>query len=586
MRILLKYFYLLSLLLSSQVLLAQVTFQATISKQNVPLNENLTVEFAINEDGDFFQAPPFKDFNVVGGPNTSISATWINGKKSFNKSYSFVLRPTKKGKFTIGSASIEVNGQKYQTQPVTVNIVDPVKRESQENSLNQIQKQSLETIHLVAEVSNRNPYVNEPITISYKIFFREGLSGYAGKKIPTFDKFWVHNVKVPEPQPIEGTYNNEPYYYILIKQDVLMAQEVGTFEIDPLVLDVHAQILTGRRDFFGFPEYGNIEKEFSTNKIVINTKALPTQDQPSNFSGAVGDFNFKAVPNKRELKAGELLNLKVEVSGRGNLNLLKMPTPTANSALEIYDPVYSEKLSTGLYGIQGSRTNNYTIIPQYQGEYTIDPMEFSYFDLASKTYKTITTDSIKINVLEGPTLPTNKDLQDPETLQENDLFQNIKTSFSQVNPQVNKYWGSTLFYLLNALPFLGVLVLLIASKLKQNALKDTQGNRLKAKSRLAKKYLSQAKKHTSDKDKFYEALELCLHNFLKAKLHIETSEMSNETIIDLLEKNQVDSKNIHEFIALKNACEWARYTPSEQVNINGDYHNAIEILAQLEKQIK
>lgn len=586
MRISLKYFYLLLLLLSGQILLAQVSFRANVSKQNVPLNEHFTVEFSINEDGDFFKAPNFSGFSVLSGPNTSVSVSWINGNKSYNKSFSFILKPSKKGKFTIASASIEIDGKTYNTEPITVEIVDAVQKESQVSGLNQVQKQSLETIHLVAEVSNRTPYVNEPITISYKIYFREGLSGYAGKKIPTFDKFWVHNVKVPEPQPIETTYNNEPYYYILIKQDVLMPQEVGSFEIDPLVLDVHAQVFTGRRDFFGFPEYGNIEKEFSTNKVVINSKALPTDGKPENFSGAVGTFNFKATPNKTELKAGEMLNLKVEVSGRGNLNLLKMPTPKANSTLEVYDPVYSEKLNTGVYGIQGNRTNNYTIIPQYQGEYFIEPMEFSYFDLASKSYKVITTDSIKINVLEGPTLPTNKDLKGPENMDDHDLFQNIDSSLTFVKPHQNSYWATPLFYILTSLPFLGVILLVLVTKIRQNAQKDTQGNRLKANNRLAKKYLTQAKKQMANKDLFYEALELCLHNFLKAKLSIETSDMSNDTIEELLEKSQVDQQSIKDFIALKNACEYARYTPSEQVNIQKDYQSAIDILGQLEKQIK
>lgn len=581
-----RYIFLLLLLVSSTCVLAQPYFKASVNKENVPLNQSLTVEFSMNEDGDYFKAPNFEGFKIVSGPNQSVSVSWINGKKSFNKTYSFQLQPTRKGKITIGSASIDIKGEVYNTQTITVNITDAVKVDSRANNLNSIQTQSLETIHLVAEISNRNPYINEPVTISYKIYFREGLSGYAGKKIPTFDKFWTHNVKVPEPQPIETTYKGEPYYSILIKQDVLMAQEVGDFTIDPLVLEVQAQVLTGRRDFFGFPEYGYIEKEFSTNTVKITAKALPEEGKPVDFSGAVGSFDFKAVPSKTQLKAGEMLNLKVEVSGRGNLNLLKMPTPKANSALEIYDPIYSEKLNTGIYGIQGNRKNDYTIIPQYQGDYSIEPMHFSYFDLNTKSYKTISTDSITINVLEGPTLPTNKELQGDVLENEQELFQPIKESMSRITPYKSTYWSSTLFYVLNAAALVAILLVVGIVETRKNATKDILGNKLKANNKLARKYLSQAKKHLKDKDLFYEALELCLHNFLKAKLNIETTQMSNDNIKELLMEKQVEDSSIQSFIDLKNACEWARYTPSDKVDSNKDYQTAINIIAELEKQIK
>ncbi len=586
MQILKKYICLFLLLFSSATLFAQTFFKASVARDNVALNELVTVEFSMNEDGDYFKSPSFEGFTVVSGPNQSVSISWVNGKKSFNKSYSFQLKPNKTGKLTIGSASIDIKGDVYKTQPISVTITQAVKREEQANDLNHIQKQSLETIHLVAEVSNKNPYVNEPITISYKIYFQEGLSGYAGKKIPSFDKFWTHNIQVPEPQPIQTTYKDQPYYYILIKQDVLMAQEVGDFTIDPLVLDVQAQVLTGRRDFFGFPEYGYIEKEFSTNSISIQTKALPIQDQPEDFSGGVGAFNFTVTPSKTQLKAGEMLNLKVEVNGSGNLNLLKMPIVKANSALEIYDPVYNEKINTGIYGMQGRRTNDYTIIPQYKGEYFIEPMNFSYFDLKTKSYKTISTDSIRIDVLDGPTLPTNKELLGEQLSQDQDLFQPIKQKLTYVNPYVSKYWGSNLFYILTSLPLLAVVLIILISKAKENANKDTVGLKLKSNNRLAKKYLSQAKKHLNNKDSFYEALELCLHNFLKAKLNIETTQMSNENIKIILEQKQVNPASTQRFLDLKNACEWARYTPSDQVDMKQDYQNAINIIAELEKQIK
>lgn len=583
----LKNHILLLCFICTQMALGQVTFEAKVSRDNVPLNENVRIDFSMNSDGDNFSPPNFGELQIVGGPNQSVNYSWINGKKSFNKTYSYFVQAKRKGKYTIGSASIEIEGKIYKTNPITVTITDAVAKQDPRERINTIQQQSLDDIHLVAEVTNSNPYINEPITVSYKIYFKDGLRGYSGTKIPTYDKFWVYNIPpTRDPEIKQGKFKGEPYNYILIKQDVIMAQELGDFTIDPLGLLVQAQVLTGRRDFFGFPEYGFMEKEYYTNKIVIKSKDIPQKGKPDNFSGGVGDFDFKVIPSKKELKAGETLTLKVEVNGKGNLNLLNIPEPKAHSALEIYDPVYSEKLNAGAFGMQGRRTNEYTIIPQYKGNYTIEPMEFSYFDLSSKKYKTIQTDSIQIAVLEGPTLPTNKEILGDEIIEESELFQPIKIKATFVNAYKDKYWNTSLFYSLTAIPFLAIPFFILVIRRKRAKDGDIEGNKLRRNNKLARKYLSEAKKHITSKELFYEALERCLHNFLKAKLKIETTEMSNENIEDLLKENNVNQEGILSFMNLKNACEWARYTPSDKVDMLKDYDSAINIITQLEKQIK
>ena len=585
MRIVRKY-YVVVCLLFVQVLLAQTKFEASISRESVPLNENVRVDFSMNSDGDNFVPPSFKDFTVVGGPNQSVSYSWVNGKKSFNKTYSYFLQAKRKGVFTIESATIEIDGKKYTTSPVKVKIVDAVAKQDPRERLNSVQQQSLEDIHLVTEVTNSSPYVNEPVTVSYKIYFRDGLEGYRGRAIPTYEKFWVHNVQLGEPQLENVTFKGEPYYMVLVKQDVLMPQEVGTFVLDPLELSVQARVLTGRRDFFGFPEHALVEKEFKSNRVTIKSKALPEEGKPAHFSGGVGNFKFSVVPNKTSLNAGEMLTLKVEVEGRGNLNLLNIPTPTANSALEMYDPEYTEKIVAGTRGMQGFRRNNYTIIPQYKGEYTIYPMEFSYFDLADKKYKVIQTDSIKINVIEGPELPTDKEILVANTGDEEDLFQTIKLSFTPVKAIENTYWGTKLFYILFSAPFVAFPVVILLIRRRNKYLSNTEGLRLRANNRLARKYLGEAKKQLKDKNMFYEALERCLHNFLKAKLNIETTEMSNENIVELLKERTVEEEQIRAFINLKKSCEYARYAPSSMENMKNDYAVAIEVISNLEKEIK
>lgn len=580
-------YILFAVLVCTQAAFAQVNFEVTANKESVPLNDNVTIEFSMNNDGDNFIPPRFDDFNLLSGPNLSVSHSWVNGQKSFKKSYSYILQPKRKGRIPIGSASIVINGETYKTQPLTITVTDEVVRQDPRQRINQTQQRSLDGIHLVAEISKNNPYINEPVTITYKLYFNTNITGYRAKEIPTYDKFWTYNVELPQrPEVKIGKYQEQDYNYVILKQDVLMPQQVGKLKINPLRLNIQAEVPTGRRDFFGFPEYGYVEKDFSSNRITLNVRELPLQGQPASFSGGVGDFSLKATPSRTQLKAGEPLSLTVEVSGKGNLNLVKIPEPTGHSSLEIYDPEYTERLNSGYFGMQGKRSNKYTIIPQYKGEYTIEPLEFSYFDIASKKYKTISTDSLKISVLEGPTLPTNKEVLGTDTVDDSELFQPIKAKATFVEPYKNSYWQTNLFYVLAAVPFLAIPLFAFAVKRQRNRVNDLEGNRLRRNNKLAKKYLGEAKKHLKDKTLFYEALERCLHSFLKAKLKIETSEMSNENIEEILTDKQIDPEPIQNFMDLKNSCEWARYTPSEQVDIRKDYETAIQVISQLEKQFR
>lgn len=573
----------------TQGMLAQVQFESSVSRNEVPLNENVRVDFTMNSEGDNFKAPTFEGFKVVGGPNQSVSYAWTNGKKSFSKTYSFFLAPTRKGTLTIGSASIQVEDQTYNTKPISVTIVDAVKREDPRTRLNHSQEQVLNGIHLVAEISNTTPYQNEPITIFYKVYVERGsnLTNWNGTSIPKYNKFWVNSIEIKELKVESGTYNGKEAQFITFKKDILMPLEVGNIELEPLILDIQAEVPTGRRDFFGFPEMGYITKTYTTGKRTVKVKPLPEEGKPDNFSGAVGTFDFKVTPSgDTSANALESLNFKVEVKGQGNMNLFSLPKLIASDKLEVFDPEYSETVKAGNNGLQGSKTDSYTIIPQYKGEYYIDPISFNYFDIKSKSYKTISTDSIRINVINGPDLPTQEETIKESQNSNTEVFQSLKTNLNAKKKDTQDYWNSTLFYILTSIPFLLMpfAVVLINSKRRKNS--DFEGLRLKHNNRLAKKYLSEAKKNIRNKELFYDALERCLHNFLKAKLNIETSEMSNDNIKELLTENHISEDLTNDYLQLKNACEYARYTPTAQANMNNDYNNAIEIIAQLEKQFK
>ena len=571
-------------------LLAQVKFEANVSKNTLGLNERVRIEFSMNDDGDNFVPPNFEacGFRVVGGPSQSISQSWINGRSSFQKSYTYVLLPLKKGSLVIRQAIIEINGQQYKTLPVRITVTDAIKQPNDPNEPASVRADN--NLYLVADISKTNPYVNEPITVVYKLYFSYniGITNWRELNKPKYNDFWSQNIDIKNLVAEEGLFKGERYRYVVLRKTVLYPQKAGKLEIEPLSLDIDCQVPRGRPNFFGQVQVVEDSKRVSAGSKIIAVKPLPEAGKPKDFSGAVGKFNFKVTPSRTGLKFGESLNLNVSVTGTGNLKLFSLPKPEVPSTLEMYDPEHSENVTTPLTGMTGSIADKYTIIPQSKGNFPIKPMHFTYFDLSSATYKTITSPSIMLNVLDGPGLSNAAPIVSgtskvPTT--SNKAFAYIKQK-TTLKPMVSKdFLGSGLFYSLMILPFLGIPALILFRKRKEADDADIVGNKKKKSNALAKKYLSEAQKQINNKEPFYIALEKAMHNFIKAKLSMETSDMSKDKIKEILLSRNAHSETVLDFINLTENCDFARYAPSTSVTIQQDYDKAIEIISNLEKQI-
>ncbi|MFN4199069.1 MAG: BatD family protein, partial [Flavobacterium sp.] len=360
-----KYMFFL-LLVGLTSLQAQVQFETKLSKTSVALNERLKVDFVMNVNGDNFVPPSFDGFKVVAGPSQQISQSWVNGKSSFNKIYTYYLLPNQRGNLTIRQASMEHEGQVYKTTPVTVNVTAAVE---QPRDPNDTTISVSDALHLVAEVSKSTPYINEPITVVYKLYFSYniGISNWRELDKPKYNNFWSQNIDIKQLVAEEGTYNGEKFRYVVLRKTVLYPQKSGSLEIEPLSLDIDVDLPTNRRDLFGRPIMTKDHKRVSAGSRTIQVKALPENGKPIDFSGAVGKFDFKVTPTRTSLKQGESLDLEVSVSGNGNLKLFNLPKPVVPSALEMYDPVKNEQVNTPLSGMTGKISDTYTIIPQYKG---------------------------------------------------------------------------------------------------------------------------------------------------------------------------------------------------------------------------
>jgi hypothetical protein len=565
-------------------IIAQVQFEARVSKTTLGLNERLRVDFMMNVDGDHFVQPSFDGFRIVAGPSQQISQSWINGRSSFEKAYSYFLTPNQRGTFVIKSASIDYNGQIYKTDPIKIVVTAP---QEQPREPGDTQIADDENLYLIAEVSKDNPYVNEPTTIVYKLYFANiGIANFRDLGKPKYNDFWSQNIEIKQLVAEQGLFKGQNYRYVILKKVVLYPQKSGKLKIEPLSLEIDVQLPTNQRDAFGRMVLEETSRRVSAGSKTISVKALPEAGKPDNFSGAVGNFDFKVTPSKNNLKNGESLDLVVSVTGKGNLKLFSLPKPVVPNALEMYDAVHSEDISTPLSGMVGKSSDSYTIIPQYKGNYPVKPMQFSYFDLNSKSYKTITSPEIMVNVLEGATPVDSTETEANRNKIVNvEKFKPIKLKTELVEINKHEFLGSNLFYALLFAPFLLLPLIVIFKKKRDTAAGDISGNRIRMNNRLAKKYLSEAKKQIKNKELFYIALEKAMHNFLKAKLRIETSEMSKENIQELLLSRNANQEAVNEFIALTENCEIARYAPSSSVAIQQDFDKAVVIISKLEKQI-
>ena len=570
-------------LLFSTTFFGQIKFEAVVSKNKLGLNENLRVDFKMNDDGDNFTPPNFNGFNIVGGPNQSVSNSWINGARTFSKTYTYFLSPKERGRFIIGQASIEIDGDIYKTSTVEIQVTEAVDSSASPQSNDKLIKDDVE---LVVEVSKNNPYLNEPILIVYKLFFSPEINIRNLGEIdsPNFKNFWSQKIDIPRLEIKRSSFKGKSFNYVEWKKTLLYPQKVGAIEINPMTLDVSIDTPTNRRDFFGNVIYNQTSNKVSSKNKVINVKPLPDQGRPKDFSGAVGNFNISLNSNKNELKATESFQLDLKVSGTGNLKLFSLPDLTVPSSLEKYDPEYKENVKVSASGMNGSILNSYTIVPQFQGKYPIPQIKFTYFNPSAKKYMTIFTKEKIIDVFEGPKLSnsdTNTNIQ--RTIPKNSLqfnFIDLSSEFFEIDKKVFQL-DNIIFYIL-LFPFL--IIILSFTYIRFSSKMNSEGKIDNEKSkRMAYNFLKDAKKDIDNTDLFYISLEKALFNFLKSRFNFQTFEFSKENVKTKLTELGVDSHNIDMLIDLLKSCEYSRYTPITPKDMSMDYDKAVRIISNLEK---
>ena len=582
-----RLFVYISFLFFLNISFSQVKFEAEVSKAKLGLNENLRVDFKMNKDGDNFSPPSFNGFRVVGGPNQSVSNSWINGVRTFSKTYSYFLTPEKKGNYTIGQASIEIDGDIYKTLPVKVQVTEAV-----ESSLSPGSPSSVvdDDIELSIEISKSNPYLNEPISVEFKLLFNPKINVTNLGEIdnPEFKNFWSQNIKIPRLEIKSTSYKGQRYNYVTWKKALLFPQKAGDLEILPLTLDVTIDVPTNRRDFFGNTIYTQTSKKVASRKRVIKVKNFPENGKPESFNGAVGNFDISLNSSKSQLKATESFQLEFKVNGNGNLKLFSLPEIIVPSSLEKYTPEFKEKINTSLSGMNGEISNVYTIVPQYQGKYPIPPVEFSFFNPKTEQYVTLYSNESIVDVLDGPTRLSEANVQATNpvsnSITSSDQFNFIKLSsdFIQIDRK-NIIDSKKILFTLFLIPIIILVLAIIYFNLRN---KKVSENTLKSRDAdlLARQYLNNAKIDMNNKDSFYSSLESALFNFIKSKYLIEREDFSKDRLKSILEKDKISDNIIEDLIDIINSCELARYTPTTPEGMDQDYEKAVKVISNFDKR--
>ena len=566
-----KKLLILLLTFNTLILSSQVKFDVSVSKSKLGLNERFRVDFVMNQNGDNFSPPKFENFQIIGGPNQSIKTSYVNGERNFSKTYSYFLKPLKKGRLKISQASIEIDNEIYKSLPIEVLITDSVKQPSDAVT----QYYNDDDIELRALISKGSPFLNEPITVVYKLYYKApiNISDARETETPKFKDFWSQTIKIPQLKVQREVYKGQNYNVVEWRKVVLYPQRVGELEISPLSLNLVLDVPTDKRDFFGNVIYDQTSQLISTGMRRINVKSLPNQGKPDSFSGAVGEFEFDVILNKNSLRATESFQAELKVKGSGNLKLFDLPNILVPNSMELFDPEREELINTNLSGMSGSISKLFTIIPRFQGNFPIEEVEFSYFNPETEKYKILKSPRLTIDVYDGPALSNTITNDNSNIITSDDSFRFIKIKGNLREIKNDIFFESKLFYALVTSPFALLLSLLALTIYRRNR-KESSDELIRIEERQINKMIESAKDSIGDKILFYDKIEKAIIKSLIVKFSIRMESLNKDKIEQIGEEKGLSRNDITLIIRLIENCEKARYSQSSDSIMNKDLEYA------------
>ncbi len=561
------------------------SFSAEVNQTKIGLNDRLEYTMVLKDIAKGSYTPPdfSQGFYVLSGPNQSSQTSIINGKKESVIRISYILRPRQVGKIKIAEASIQMGDETLRSATFEIEVEQQTPEEIA------AQKSTEKDLYIDAEVSKRNVYVGEPITVRYKLYAAVDI-GRRNEALnnPDFTGFWSQQLESDNNWKREYV-NGREYQTVIISEFLLIPQSVGKQQIEPMKwrFAVQKRRQQNPRDPFGgfFQRYEEVPVEVASKAVSVNIKALPKKGQPSNFSGAVGDFSLSVTQNKSSVKANEGIDIKVRLSGRGNLELAEIPRPDFPPDFDVYDPKTINRVNASIKGMSGYKELQYLVIPRYKGEYSIPGMDFSYFNPRTEAYESITGSDHQISVTEGE---SGDDLQVFTGRAKTDLeVKNRDIRFIKSESSLTKgkhhFTGSLLQILLF---FSGPFIVLIAFvfRKKQMALSKMPLSMQPDKVRkLARKQLKSAESalKNNNKEGYYQQLYDAVNAYLSRKLDIEISLLNRQRIHEAMHARNYPENVQEQVNKILDTCEMARFAPATK-NMESLHEEALSLIEQME----
>lgn len=607
----LNFFLFIIFSLASIELNAQVRFYAS-GASTTSTDQNYKVVFTLeNGNGSGFKAPSFEGFRVLSGPNQSSSYQWVNGKTTQSLSIYYYLQALQEGDLVIGPAQISVDNQILKTESIKVSVKkgssnsnntannNSNNNKSNNNSSNtntntnneNWKNQAKDQLFVKVYTDKAKPYVGEQIFLYAKLYQRVNTYGTQITKMPEFNGFWKQEIEVDQDAWQNENIDGVPYQTLVIGKFALFPQREGSFTIEPMEMQSIIMISEPTvRNFMGFQMqtmgYRQEEYNFKSTSLKIEVQALPEEGKPLSFNGAVGKFELKTSLDKEEVDLGEAINFKAIISGTGNIMAVSEPSIDFPKNLEIYDPQTSENISKRNNYINGSKTYEYLIVPEAPGSFTLPSFEFSYFDLESKSYKTLNSERYNIRV-KGELAKTNKSKGHQDNLET--LDEDIRYIYTKNDIRKNEqgFFGSGTYYALSVVPPFLYSLFFLFLKFKENENADLVALKNKRASKEAQKRLKAAKKYLdlADKKAFYNEVFDVLNNYVSDKFNIQQAELNKELIIEKFAEKQVSESLALQFEQLIQNAEMALYSPTSSLKMQEDYELTQSCIIAIENEL-
>lgn len=584
--------------------LAQVTFKAT-APASVVEGEQFRLSYHLNKEGRDLRLPELNGFDLLFGPSTSTSYSQqtINGKTTSEMSvtYTYILMPTKAGNYTIPAASITVDGSNYQSNSLQIKVLPPDEAASDSSPGANRQPDRAGGSATVSErdafiraiVSKSNLYEQEGFTVTFRLYTTLNVVNFGKIQFPEFEGFMVEEIDLPVNKQLQmERYNGRNYYTADLRKTLLFPQRPGKITIPSGSLEMVFSVPSGKKvsSFFGPQEVMvDVKKEMRTNPLDIDVKPLP-EPKPTNFANAVGSFTMKPVISKTDSRANEAITLQLEISGTGNLKLIRNPEIVFPDNFEQYDPKVDNIVNATTNGLTGMRRIEYMVIPRYEGTYNIPPVEFTYFDPRTASYTSLTTPGYELNIAKGDpnTSPATSFVNRQDVKVEQDI-RFLITDDPDYQRRDSFFVGSIGYWLWLLLPLIMLitLYLIYRKQVRENANVALMRNR-KA-NKIAFKRLKKAEQYLrgQKREDFYEELLRALWGYFSDKLSIPVARLSRDNVETELKSYGISEELTDRFLKILDSCEFARYAPSEgDAAMDRLYQDTLDAIGEMENRLK